>query len=461
MSQALKPYSSYKTAKMPWLDQIPSHWDEKRAKYFFREVDERSQTGEEELLSVSHKTGITPRSEKNVTMFKAESYVGSKLCKPGDIVINTMWAWMAALGVSNHAGIVSPAYGVYRPLEEGAYSRLFLDNLLRTRSFVSEYICRSTGIRSSRLRLYPDQFLRIPFVYPPKEEQGIIEKYLRAKTTQIAKFIKAKRKLIALLNEQKQAIINQAVTRGLDANVRLKPSGVDYLGDIPEHWEVRRLKYLVNNVNNQTATKAPDEKYIALEHVESWTGAICYPDGDISFESLVKQFTPDDVLFGKLRPYLAKVAFPKCRGVCVGEFLVFRCHDEKLIPCFLENKLRSFSIIDLVNSSTYGAKMPRADWTFIGNLFFSYPDKSEQQQIVDGIKEKTSKLNAAIASLQNEIDLIREYRTRLISDVVTGKLDVRGIEVEEVDASEVLGDHDEAEENTFTEEAEEDLSDHD
>ena len=150
-------YQSYRTSKMQWLPSVPEHWDEQRAKVFFREVDERSRTGGEELLSVSHLTGVTPRSQKNVTMFKAASYVGSKLCRPGDIVINTLWAWMAALGASRHVGIVSPAYGVYRPHRADNFNPAYLDYLLRTRSYVAEYIGRSRGIRSSRLRLYPNQ----------------------------------------------------------------------------------------------------------------------------------------------------------------------------------------------------------------------------------------------------------------------------------------------------------------
>ncbi len=112
---------------MSWVGSIPAHWPEKRAKYYFKEIDERSQTGDEEMLSVSHITGVTPRSQKNVTMFKAESNVGQKRCQPGDLVINTMWAWMSALGVSNHDGIVSPAYGVYRPRSNQDYDNYYLD----------------------------------------------------------------------------------------------------------------------------------------------------------------------------------------------------------------------------------------------------------------------------------------------------------------------------------------------
>jgi type I restriction enzyme, S subunit len=149
----MQRYPAYKDSLFDWLGKIPSHWEEKRAKWYFDKVDERSETGDEELLSVSHITGVTPRSEKNVTMFQAESYVGHKLCKVGDLVINTMWAWMAALGVSQYDGIVSTAYGVYRPKSKDIFDSRYLDYLLRTKGYAGEYLCRSKGIWTSRLLL--------------------------------------------------------------------------------------------------------------------------------------------------------------------------------------------------------------------------------------------------------------------------------------------------------------------
>ncbi len=174
MIDNLPAYPAYRDARLQWLGKIPSHWEEERGKCYFREVDDRSTTGREELISVSHITGVTPRKQKNVTMFKAESYVGHKVCQPGDVIVNTMWAWMAALGVSNHTGIVSPAYGMYRPHDANLFNSYYMDYLLRMQAYVSEYICRSTGIRSSRLRLYPDKFLAIPFIRPPRDEQDKI-----------------------------------------------------------------------------------------------------------------------------------------------------------------------------------------------------------------------------------------------------------------------------------------------
>jgi len=244
MTADLRSYPEYQDSGLSWLGKVPAHWEEKRAKYYFREVDERSTMGSEQLMSVSHKTGVTPR-KANVTMFMAESNVGHKICRPGDLVINTMWAWMAAMGVARQTGMVSPSYGVYRPRKTSSFVPDYVDHLMRTQPYVSEYICRSTGIRPSRLRLYPDDFLEIPIVCPSREEQDAIARFIAYHDRLVRHFIRNRRSLIQMLNEQKQAIINRAVTRGLDPNVPLKPSGIDWLGDIPEHWETIRLRNLV------------------------------------------------------------------------------------------------------------------------------------------------------------------------------------------------------------------------
>jgi type I restriction enzyme S subunit len=211
-----QPYPAYKPSGVEWLGEVPEHWDERPAKYRFREVDERSLTGDEELLSVSHITGVTPRSQKNITMFMAESYIGHKLCQPGDLVINTMWAWMGAMGVANQTGIVSSSYAVYRPIHDNTFLPEFIDQLLRVQGYVSEYICRSTGIRSSRLRLYPEKFLGIPVVCPPLEEQKGIVNYLRETTRQLANSISVIQREIDLLREYHTSLIADVVTGKLD-----------------------------------------------------------------------------------------------------------------------------------------------------------------------------------------------------------------------------------------------------
>ena len=161
-----------------------------------------------------------------------------------------------------------------------------------------------------------------------------------------------------------------------------KPSSVPWLGDVPAHWDVRRLKTFAADISDLSNERPLNESYIALEHVESWTGEITASSSDVSFDSQVKKFRAGDVLFGKLRPYLAKVARPSCDGYCVGEFLVLRPHNGELLAQYLAKLLRSKPVIDAVNASTFGAKMPRADWHFIGNMVQPLPPLDEQTAIV-------------------------------------------------------------------------------
>jgi len=434
----LAPYPEYKESGVPWLGKIPVHWDCLPHRAVFSEVKDQGHI-DEPLLSVTIAKGIIPQSKLLANSSKKDSSnldkSKYKLVCPDDIAYNKMRAWQGAIGVSRHRGIVSPAYIVVRLRRAGDPN--YFHYLLRTPLFAKEAERWSYGITPDMWSLRPEHFKLIYSCVPRHEEQTQIARFLDWKTAQINKFIRNKRRLIELLKEQKQNVINQAVTRGLDPKVKFKPSGVEWIGDIPEHWEVRRLKFLCHNLNEQTSEKQPGETYIALEHVESWTGRISLPDDEISFDSQVKRFKPGDVLFGKLRPYLAKVTRPQTAGVCVGEFLVLRATGN-VSANFLEQKLRSKRVIDLINSSTFGAKMPRADWTFIGNLKFTYPPADEQQEILEHIQEKSAEIDQAISRAQREIELMREYRTRLISDVVTGQVDVRGIEVPEVAEDELL-----------------------
>ena len=211
-----QPYPAYSPSGVEWLGDVPAHWEVRAAKGYFREADERSETGSEELLSVSHITGVTPRSEKNITMFMAVSNVGYKLCRPGDLVINTMWAWMAALGVAKQSGIVSPSYAVYRPHSSSRLLGEYTDLLLRTMPYKSEYICRSTGIRSSRLRMYPEEFLRIKLLCPPPEEQRAIVEIFSKESVDARRAIDLAQGELSLLREYRTRLIADVVTGKLD-----------------------------------------------------------------------------------------------------------------------------------------------------------------------------------------------------------------------------------------------------
>lgn len=427
--RAFLPYPDYKDSGLPWLGRIPVHWEVRRNGALFAQRVETS-FPELPVLEVSLHTGVRVRELENSARKQVMSdFAKYKRAAVGDIAYNMMRMWQGTVGVAPCDGLISPAYVVARPFPH-ADSRYYA-YLYRTSEYMAEFNKYSHGIVSDRNRLYWDEFKQMPAPVPPRSEQQAIADFLDAHARLVRRFIRNKRQLIAFLEDQRQALIQRAVTRGLDPMVRLKPSGIEWLGDVPSHWEVRRLKILVRNVNEQTDSKLPDEAYLALEHVQSWTGRVILPKGEVGFDSQVKRFQPNDILFGKLRPYLAKVTRPQMRGVCVSEFLVLRVADKSILPEYLEEKLRSKQLIDLTNSSTFGAKMPRTEWAFIGNLRIAYPQSHEEQRtILDQIHEETATHRTAMARAQREIDLIREYRTRLVADVVTGHVDVRGLAAE-------------------------------
>jgi type I restriction enzyme, S subunit len=252
----LKPYDCYRDSGLPWLGLVPAHWQVKRAKSVLTAIDQRSKTGTEELLTVSSAKGVVPRSSATVTMFKAKSYAGYKLCWPGDLAINSLWAWGGGLGVSKHHGIISTAYGVYRVRHDSEYNPRYLNALVRSQPFNWELKLRSKGIWISRLQLTDESFLNSPLPILPPDEQELIVRFLDWASVRLGKAIAAKRKVIGLLEEQKQAIIHRAVTRGLDDTVPLKPSGLDWLGDVPEHWEVWRVSRFAKVGNGSTPSRA-------------------------------------------------------------------------------------------------------------------------------------------------------------------------------------------------------------
>ena len=205
----------------------------------------------------------------------------------------------------------------------------------------------------------------------------------------------------------------------------MKDSGVEWLGEVPKHWTTERLKSSMHNIVEQTTERRAADLYVALEHVESWTGRLRHAGLDVSFDSQVKCFRSGDVLFGKLRPYLAKVTRPTSDGICVGEFLVLRPRHSNATAPYMEQLLRSKPIIDAVNSSTFGAKMPRADWQFMGGMAIALPPLPEQAAIVRFLDYADRRIRRYIRAQQQLIALLEEQKQALIHQAVTGQIDVR------------------------------------
>ena len=214
VTRGLDPNVPLHDSGIPWLGEIPAHWETERARWLFRERDERSDTGEEYLLTVSHLTGVTLRSEKDVNMFEAATKEGYKICLSGDLVINTMWAWMGAMGVSSLDGIVSPAYNVYEP--RACLDPSYVDALVRLSAFAQEVTRYSKGVWSSRLRLYPEEFFVVSLPVPPLNEQREIVAHIANETCKLDELRDATEKTAVLLKERRSALISAAVTGQID-----------------------------------------------------------------------------------------------------------------------------------------------------------------------------------------------------------------------------------------------------
>lgn len=250
MKQNSERYDDYKDSKVEWIGEIPLQWDVVRNKDIFVERGCLSVSGTETLLTVSHITGVTRRTEKNVNMFMAETMEGYKLCKKGDLIINTMWAWMGALGTNNEdIGICSPAYGVYKPRKYKPYNHRYFDYLYRIPNAIMEMTRYSKGIVSSRLRLYPKDFFQIKTALPSYETQKAIAVYLDSKTTKIDRKIELLVEKANQYGRLKQSLINETVTRGLDKSAVMKDSGITWIGEIPAHWKIVRIKDIAESVN--------------------------------------------------------------------------------------------------------------------------------------------------------------------------------------------------------------------
>ena len=403
------PYDRYRRTGVPWLCSVPGHWELIRGKSVLLPVDQRSTTGSEELLTVSARHGVIPRSAANVTMFRAESYVGYKLCWPGDLVVNSLWAWAQGLGVSRHFGIVSSAYGVYRPLKGADPSYIHL--LVRSIPFQWELQVRSKGIWISRLQLTDEAFLRAPLLLPPVDEQLAIVRYLNNVEKQVRRYVRAKERLIGLLEEEKQAIVNQAVTRGLDPSVRMKASGVEWLGEVPKHWEVRRLKSIC-------AMKSGDG--ITAESIESKGEFPVY--GGNGIRGYSTDFTHDGefALIGRQGALCGNVHIARGQFWASEHAVVASLRPGHSIDWF-------GSILQVMNLNQYSisAAQPGLAVERILSLSLPVPPVCEQHRIAAHLVEVVAEIDVGIVRARRQIELIEEYRTRLIADVVTGKLDVR------------------------------------
>ena len=419
-SMSYATYDSYKESGVDWLGKIPSDWDLLKVKNIFRLVMKFAPKNNDcELLSVYTDIGVKPRKELEERGNRATTTDGYLIVEKGDIVVNKLLAWMGAIGLSDYDGVTSPAYDVLKP--KMPIEGIFYHLLFRSPQCTSELKRHSRGIMDMRLRLYFDKFGDVVVPYPNIEVQKKIVSFLAEKTAQIDQAISLKQQQIEKLNEYKQIVIQNAVTKGLNPNVPMKDSGVEWIGDIPEHWDVKKLKYVLKSYNKKISSRNSDLRYLGMENIISKTGEINNESAEV--EGLANHFKPNHILFGKLRPYLAKVYLADFEGICSTEFLVFEVLEPNNAK-FLQILLLSNGFIQNIDSSTYGSKMPRANPDFINNQFIAIPPLDEQLQIINAIENKNQPIKQAIEKYQTQIDRLKEYKNILINQAVTGKIKI-------------------------------------
>lgn len=413
MIAALKPYPVYKdSSSVPWLGKVPKHWCLLPNRTLFAEVKEREHP-DEQMLSVTITQGVIRQrallensSKKDSSKQDKSAY---KLVCPGDIAFNKMRAWQGAVGVSNFLGIVSPAYIVVR-LRADNNPRYF-HYLFRTPGFMTEAERWSYGITSDMWSLRPEHFKMIYSCLPTYPEQAAIVRFLDYADRRIQHYIRAKQKLIKLLEEQKQAILHRAVTRGLDPNVRLKPSGIQWLRDIPEHWEVKRLKTLSRMRSGDCITGMSIElkgnyPVYGGNGVRGYTSDYTH-DGDFA-------------LIGRQGALCGNVHLASGRFWASEHAVVASLFPGQILEWF-------GAILTVMNLNQYSisAAQPGLAVERVLNLRLPVPPLYEQTNIVQHIERETADSVKVIGRTYREISFLREYRTRLIFDVVTGKVDVR------------------------------------
>jgi type I restriction enzyme S subunit len=437
MIEDLKPYPEYKDSGLSWLGEVPVHWPVQRIKTVLQETDRRSQEGTETLLSLTRIRGLIPHREMTEKMYGAKTLVGYKKYRAGQLVMNRMQAWSGMFGAGRVDGLVSPDYAVFNVL--GKHSVQFILERIKSPDLVGQFALESKGIGSGFNRLYTDRFGQIAISLPPPSEQAEIARFLAWATNRLDRAIGAKRRIIALLQEQKQAIIHRAVTRGLDPSLPLKDSGIPWLGEIPEHWEVRRLGHAVCL---QTGYPFTSTGFIQAQSGTRLLRGVNVTPSQIRWDEVVRwqrhvgdglddyTLQVGDVVLGMDRPIIgAGVRTALIRKDDTPSLLLQRVarlrSTEILHTEFMLLLLRGRTFHEYMAPIFTGISVPHLSPQQIKNFRVALPPIEEQRNIVAELMEQTYELDSAIASNEQEIALLREYRTRLIADVVTGKLDVR------------------------------------
>jgi type I restriction enzyme S subunit len=432
----IKPYARYAESGSPWLGVVPQHWDVRKLRTLIEARNERNRP-DLPLLSVAREKGVfvrPPKGDDNNHNVIPDDLSNYKVARAGDLVINKMKAWQGSMGVAPCDGVVSPAYFVF---DLKISNHTFAERLLRSRPYVAHFGQASDGVRIGQWDLSIQGMRQIPVAIPTEAEQAAIVRFLDYANGRLARTTRANQKVLALLNEQKQAIINRAITRGADPAATLKPSGVPWLGEIPAHWQVSRLKFEATDIVDclhATPHYTPEGQFPAIRTADIEPGKVRLAQAR---KVTRKQF---DLWTSRLKPMTGDILYsregerfgiaalvPKDVELCISQrMMVFRIRPAQCSE-FIMWQLNTKHVYAQASCDIIGSTAPHVNVERIKNYRLAIPPRSEQEQICAQIRSECASLDEAIQRSEREITLLREYRTRLIADVVTGKLDVREV----------------------------------
>lgn len=413
MTSKLPTYPEYKASGIDWLGDIPSHWNTVKGAWCC--TFQYGFPADSKFFSNERK-GVPLIRIRDIYSHDTEIYYNNRDFTPEYIVNNgdILIGMDGDFNVSRWKGGVSLLNQRVCKFEKSdSLIKGFLFYVLPIILKEINNIKYSTTVK--HLSAHDLSEMRLPV--PPLSEQEAIAAYLDDVTGKIDALISEKQKQVEDIRAYRTSLITETVTHGLNPDAPLRPSGIDWLGDIPEHWSKCRFKNFLELITAPSTS----ERKIGLENIESSCGK--FVETDSYFEGNGIDFHKDDIVYGKLRPYLRKVWKAQFSGNAVGDFFVFRCN-EYSSPDYIKYLFLSDGFSNFVNSSTFGAKMPRVSSDFIFSLHYYLPPLAEQQSIADFLDAKTAKIDELISELTKQIDELAEYKQAVITEAVTGKVDV-------------------------------------
>jgi type I restriction enzyme S subunit len=433
-----RPYQEYKDTAADWIERIPRNWNTMRAKFLLVESNIRSVFGNENLLSLSKYRGVIRKDQMSERGGQAESLVGYKKVEPGDLVINKMQASNGLMDVSEISGITSPDYAVYRAKENGAASIRFIRHILCQPEYQAEIKRRAKGVMEGFIRLYTDDLFDLPIILPSLGEQKSILAFLDDKCAKIDAAVKIKEDEIALLRERRQIIIQDAVTRGLNPAAPMKDSGIDWIGLIPVHWELKPMRAFFR-FRNEKNDPIKTENILSLSIAH---GVTPYSEegrgGNKRKDDLTayKLAYPGDIVLNSMNVIVGAVGRSEYFGAISPVYYAFYPVGDHIHVPFYEQiflnagfqrgllRLGKGILIKLSGTGQLNTIRMKISTNDLKSLLFPTPPPDEQQAIVSHITEQNLKIDNGIATKQRQVAALKEYKTSLINAAVTGKIKV-------------------------------------